>query len=171
MGAFKKMMKMAVQMNAGDHRINVPTYDHPIKLAEDQPIQQQAFSNEFGSVLIVPSRNSVNVVDKAGQIIMSSPMDRSAFKDIEESVALLGPNPNVETVDCRGIADAILNHFNFWYSDIQKDGPIIDDVVDLLKEMMMYAVRNHPMVMASPVAGLEVIGMVFDDVLERIEDA
>lgn len=167
MGAFKKMMKMAVQMNAGDHRINVPTYDHPIKLAEDQPIQQQAFSNEFGSVLIVPSRNSVNVVDKAGQIMLSSPMDRSAFKDLEESVALLGPNPNVETVDCRGIADAILDHFDSWYSEVIDE----EGVVDLLKEMMMYAVRNRPMVMASPVAGLEVIGMICDDVLERIESA
>lgn len=166
MGAFKKMMKMAAQMNAGDNRINVPTYDHPIKLAEGQLTQQPA-STEFGSVLIVPSRNSVNVVDKAGQIIMSSPMDRSAFKDLEESVALLGPNPNVETVDCRGIADAILDHFDSWYSEVIDE----EGVVDLLKEMMMYAVRNHPMVMASPVAGLEVIGMICDDVLERIESA
>lgn len=166
MGAFKKMMKMATQMNAGDNRINVPTYNHPVRLAEGQLIQQPA-STEFGSVLIVPSRNSVNVVDKAGQIIMSSPMDRSAFKDIEESVALLGPNPNVETVDCQGIADAILDHFDSWYSEVIDE----EGVVDLMKEMMMYAVKRHPMVMASPVTGPEVISMVFNDVLERIEGA
>ena len=122
-------------------------------------------------MLIVPSRNSVNVVDKAGQIIMSSPMDRSAFKDLEESVALLGPNPNVETVDCKGIAESIMDHFERWHSEIKKDGSTQEDIMNLMKEMMMYAVRNHPMVMASPVAGLEIISIIFNDVLERIENA
>ena len=135
--------------------------------AAAMPVTSPNVASEFGTVLIVPSRNSVNVVDKAGQIMLSSPMDRSAFKDLEESVALLGPNPNVETVDCRGIADAILDHFDSWYSEVIDE----EGVVDLLKEMMMYAVRNRPMVMASPVAGLEVIGMICDDVLERIESA
>ena len=142
---------------------NQPTYLTTAAI----PVTNPNAASEFGTVLIVPSRNSVNVVDKAGQIMLSSPMDRSAFKDLEESVALLGPNPNVETVDCRGIADAILDHFDSWYSEVIDE----EGVVDLLKEMMMYAVRNRPMVMASPVAGLEVIGMICDDVLERIESA
>lgn len=146
--------------------------NQPIQLkAATIPVTNPNTASEFESVLIVPSRNSVNVVDKAGQIIMSSPMDRSAFKDLKESVALLGPNPNVETVDCKGIANAILDHFDRWYSGIKKDGSTDEDIVDLLKEMMMYATRNHPMVMASPVAGPEVINIIFNDVLERIEDA
>lgn len=146
--------------------------NQPIQLkAATIPVTNPNAASEFGTVLIVPSRNSVNVVDKAGQIIMSSPMDRSAFKDLEESVALLGPNPNVETVDCKGIANAILDHFDSWYLEVQQDGSTNEDIVDLLKEMMMYAVRNHPMVMASPIAGLEVISIIFNDVLERIENA
>lgn len=146
--------------------------NQPIQLeAATIPVTNPNATSEFGTVLIVPSRNSVNVVDKAGQIIMSSPMDRSAFKDLEESVALLGPNPNVETVDCKGIAESIMDHFERWYSEIKKDGSTDEDIVNLLKEMMMYAVRNHPMVMASPVAGLEIISIIFNDVLERIEDA
>lgn len=146
---------------------NQPTY----LTTAAMPVTSPNMASEFGTVLIVPSRNSVNVVDKAGQILMSSPMDRSAFKDLEESVALLGPNPNVETVDCEGIAESIMNHFQRNFSGVKKDGSTQEDIVDLLKEMMMYAVRNHPMVMASPVAGLEVISMIFNDVLERIEDA
>lgn len=146
---------------------NQPTYLTTAAI----PVTNPNAASEFGTVLIVPSRNSVNVVDKAGQIIMSSPMDRSAFKDLEESVALLGPNPNVETVDCKGIANAILDHFDSWYLEVQQDGSTNEDIVDLLKEMMMYAVRNHPMVMASPIAGLEVISIIFNDVLERIENA
>lgn len=157
---------MKFTLRHGKHQKSPSTAQAP-----NQPIQQQSGPVEFGTVLIVPSRNSVNVVDKAGQIIMSSPMDRSAFKDIEESVALLGPNPNVETVDCQGIADAILDHFDSWYLEVQQDGSTNEDIVNLLKEMMMYAIRQHPMVMASPVAGLEVTSMVFNDVLERIEDA
>ena len=145
---------------------NQPTY----LTTAAMPVTSPNMASEFGTVLIVPSRNSVNVVDKAGQILMSSPMDRSAFKDLEESVALLGPNPNVETVDCEGIAESIMNHFQRNFSGVKKDGSTQEDIVDLLKEMMMYAVRNHPMVMASPVAGLEVISMIFNDVLERIED-
>lgn len=146
--------------------------NQPIQLkAATIPVTNPNAASEFGTVLIVPSRNSVNVVDKAGQIIMSSPMDRSAFKDLEESVALLGPNPNVETVDCEGIAESIMDHFERWYSEIKKDGSTQEDIMNLMKEMMMYAVRNHPMVMASPVAGLEIISIIFNDVLERIEDA
>ena len=166
---------MKFTLRHGKHQKNPSTAQAPnqtIQLkAATIPVTNPNAASEFESVLIVPSRNSVNVVDKAGQIIMSSPMDRSAFKDLEESVALLGPNPNVETVDCRGIADAILDHFDSWYLDIQQDGYTNEDIIDLLKEMMMYAVRNRPMVMASPVAGLEVITMVFNDVLERIENA
>lgn len=104
---------------------------------------------------------------KAATIPVTNPNTASEF----ESVALLGPNPNVETVDCKGIANAILDHFDRWYSGIKKDGSTDEDIVDLLKEMMMYATRNHPMVMASPVAGPEVISIIFNDVLERIEDA
>ena len=146
---------------------NQPTY----LTTAAMPVTSPNMASEFGTVLIVPSRNSVNVVDKAGQILMSSPMDRSAFKDLEESVALLGPNPNVETVDCEGIAESIMNHFQRNFSGVKKDGSTQEDIVDLLKEMMMYAVRNHPMVMASPVAGLEIISIIFNDVLERIENA
>ena len=146
---------------------NQPTYLTTAAI----PVTNPNAASEFGTVLIVPSRNSVNVVDKAGQIIMSSPMDRSAFKDLEESVALLGPNPNVETVDCKGIAESIMDHFERWYSEIKKDGSTQEDIMNLMKEMMMYAVRNHPMVMASPVAGLEIISIIFNDVLERIENA
>ena len=146
---------------------NQPTYLTTAAI----PVTNPNAASEFGTVLIVPSRNSVNVVDKAGQILMSSPMDRSAFKDLEESVALLGPNPNVETVDCKGIAESIMDHFERWYSEIKKDGSTQEDIMNLMKEMMMYAVRNHPMVMASPVEGLEIISIIFNDVLERIENA
>ena len=125
---------------------NQPTYLTTAAI----PVTNPNAASEFGTVLIVPSRNSVNVVDKAGQIIMSSPMDRSAFKDLEESVALLGPNPNVETVDCKGIAESIMDHFDSWYSEVKQDGSTQEDIVDLLKEMMMYATKRHPMVMASP---------------------
>lgn len=145
---------------------NQPTYLTTAAI----PVTNPNAASEFGTVLIVPSRNSVNVVYKAGQIIMSSPMDRSAFKDLEESVVLLGPNPNVETVDCEGIAESIMDHFQRNFSGVKKDGSTQEDIVDLLKEMMMYATMNHPMVMASPVAGPEVISMIFNDVLERIED-
>lgn len=145
---------------------NQPTYLTTAAI----PVTNPNAASEFGTVLIVPSRNSVNVVDKAGQIIMSSPMDRSAFKDLEESVALLGPNPNVETVDCKGIAESIMDHFDSWYSEVKQDGSTQEDIVDLLKEMMMYATKRHPMVMASPVAGPEIIGIIFNNVLERIED-
>lgn len=150
----------------------VQTPNQQIQLeAATIPVTSSSATSEFGTVLIVPSRNSVNVVDKAGQILMSSPMDRSAFKDIEESVALLGPNPNVETVDCEGIAESIMDHFNRWYSEIKKHGSTDEDIVNLLKEMMMYATKRHPMVMASPVAGPEIISIIFNNVLERIEDA
>ena len=166
---------MKFTLRHGKHQKSPSTAQAPnqqIQLeAATIPVTNPNATSEFGTVLIVPSRNSVNVVDKAGQIIMSSPMDRSAFKDLEESVALLGPNPNVETVDCEGIAESIMNHFQRNFSGVKKDGSTQEDIVDLLKEMMMYAVRNHPMVMASPVAGLEVISMIFNDVLERIEDA
>ena len=149
----------------------VQTPNQPIQLkAATIPVTNPNVASEFESVLIVPSRNSVNVVDKAGQIIMSSPMDRSAFKDLEESVALLGPNPNVETVDCKGIAESIMDHFERWYSEVKQDGSTQEDIVDLLKEMMMYATKRHPMVMASPVAGPEIISIIFNNVLERIED-
>lgn len=145
---------------------NQPTY----LTTAAMPVTSPNMASEFGTVLIVPSRNSVNVVDKAGQILMSSPMDRSAFKDLEESVALLGPNPNVETVDCKGIAESIMDHFDSWYSEVKQDGSTQEDIVDLLKEMMMYATKRHPMVMASPVAGPEIISIIFNNVLERIED-
>ena len=166
---------MKFTLRHGKHQKNPSTAQAPnqtIQLkAATIPVTNPNAASEFESVLIVPSRNSVNVVDKAGQIIMSSPMDRSAFKDLEESVALLGPNPNVETVDCKGIAESIMDHFERWYSEIKKDGSTQEDIMNLMKEMMMYAVRNHPMVMASPVAGLEIISIIFNDVLERIENA
>lgn len=146
---------------------NQPTYLTTATI----PVTNPNAASEFGTVLIVPSRNSVNVVDKAGQIIMSSPMDRSAFKDLEESVALLGPNPNVETVDCEGIAESIMDHFDSWYSEVKEDGSTQEDIMNLMKEMMMYATKRHPMVMASPVAGPEIITIIFNNVLERIEDA
>lgn len=146
---------------------NQPTYLTTAAI----PVTNPNAASEFGTVLIVPSRNSVNVVDKAGQIIMSSPMDRSAFKDLEESVALLGPNPNVETVDCEGIAESIMDHFDSWYSEVKEDGSTQEDIMNLMKEMMMYATKRHPMVMASPVAGPEIITIIFNNVLERIEDA
>lgn len=145
---------------------NQPTYLTTAAI----PVTNPNAASEFGTVLIVPSRNSVNVVDKAGQIIMSSPMDRSAFKDLEESVALLGPNPNVETVDCEGIAESIMDHFDSWYSEVKEDGSTQEDIMNLMKEMMMYATKRHPMVMASPVAGPEIISIIFNNVLERIED-
>lgn len=166
---------MKFTLRRGKHQKSPSTAQAPnqtIQLkAATIPVTNPNVASEFESVLIVPSRNSVNVVDKAGQILMSSPMDRSAFKDLEESVALLGPNPNVETVDYKGIAESIMNHFDRWYSEIKKDGSTQEDIINLMKEMMMYAVRNHPMVMASPIAGLEVITIIFNDVLERIEDA
>lgn len=166
---------MKFTLRHGKHQKSPSTAQAPnqqIQLeAATIPVTNPNATSEFGTVLIVPSRNSVNVVDKAGQIIMSSPMDRSAFKDLEESVALLGPNPNVETVDCKGIAESIMDHFERWYSEIKKDGSTQEDIMNLMKEMMMYAVRNHPMVMASPVAGLEIISIIFNDVLERIENA
>lgn len=166
---------MKFTLRRGKHQKSPSTAQAPnqtIQLeAATIPVTNPNAASEFGTVLIVPSRNSVNVVDKAGQILMSSPMDRSAFKDIEESVALLGPNPNVETVDCEGIAESIMDHFNRWYSEIKKDGSTDEDIVNLLKEMMMYATKRHPMVMASPVAGPEIISIIFNDILERIEDA
>ena len=166
---------MKFTLRHGKHQKSSSTAQAPnqtIQLeAATIPVTNPNAASEFGTVLIVPSRNSVNVVDKAGQILMSSPMDRSAFKDIEESVALLGPNPNVETVDCEGIAESIMDHFNRWYSEIKKDGSTDEDIVNLLKEMMMYATKRHPMVMASPVAGPEIISIIFNDILERIEDA
>lgn len=166
---------MKFTLRHGKHQKSSSTAQAPnqqIQLeAAAMPVTSPNVASEFGTVLIVPSRNSVNVVDVNGKLMLSSPMDRSAFKDIEETYELLGPNPNVETVDCRGIADAILDHFNYKYLEIQQDGSTNEDIVDLLKEMMMYAVRHHPMVMASPIAGLEVITMIFNDVLERIEDA
>ena len=166
---------MKFTLRRGKHQKSPSTAQAPnqtIQLkAATIPVTNPNVASEFESVLIVPSRNSVNVVDKAGQILMSSPMDRSAFKDIEESVALLGPTPNVETVDCEGIAESIMDHFNRWYSEIKKDGSTDEDIVNLLKEMMMYATKRHPMVMASPVAGPEIISIIFNDILERIEDA
>lgn len=166
---------MKFTLRRGKHQKSPSTAQAPnqtIQLeAATIPVTNPNAASEFGTVLIVPSRNSVNVVDKAGQILMSSPMDRLAFKDIEESVALLGPNPNVETVDCEGIAESIMDHFNRWYSEIKKDGSTDEDIVNLLKEMMMYATKRHPMVMASPVAGPEIISIIFNDILERIEDA
>ena len=51
----------------------VQTPNQPIQLkAATIPVTNPNVASEFESVLIVPSRNSVNVVDKAGQIIMSS---------------------------------------------------------------------------------------------------
>lgn len=139
--------------------------------AATMPVTSPNVASEFEYVLVTPSHNSVTIFNKVGEILTSCPMDRSAFKDISETVELLCPNPNVETVDCKGIANAILDHFDRWYSGIKKDGSTDEDIVDLLKEMMMYATRNHPMVMASPVAGPEVISIIFNNVLERIEDA
>lgn len=135
------------------------------------PVTSSNTASEFEYVVIAPSRNSVNVLNKTGEVLMTSPMDRSAFKDIVESVGLCGPNPNVETVDCKGIAESILDYFERWYPGVKRDGCKSEDIVELMREMMMYAVRNHPMVMASPVAGLEVISIIFNDVLERIEGA
>ena len=166
---------MKFTLRHGKHRkssLTAQASNQQIQLeAAAMPVTSPNVASEFGTVLIVPSRNSVNVVDKAGQIIMSSPMDRSAFKDIEESVALLGPNPNVETVDCEGIAESIMDHFDSWYSEVKQDGSTQEDIMNLMKEMMMYATKRHPMVMASPVAGPEIISIIFNNVLERIEDA
>ena len=166
---------MKFTLRHGKHQKSPSAAQAPNQLIQLQaaaiPMTNPNAASEFEYVLVAPSRNSVNVLTKTGEVTMASPMDRSAFKDIRESIGLLGPNPNVETVDCKGIANAILDHFDRWYSGIKKDGSTDEDIVDLLKEMMMYATRNHPMVMASPVAGPEVISIIFNDVLERIEDA
>lgn len=122
-------------------------------------------------IVISSSRNSVTVLNEAGEVVTASPMDRSAFKDISGTVELLGPNPTVETVDCISIGDEILDHYERWYSEIKKDGSKQEDIVNLLKEMMIYANRNHPMVMASPVAGPEVLDQIFHNVLDRIANA
>ncbi len=125
----------------------------------------------FEYILITPSHNSVTVLNEAGESVTASPMDRSAFKDISDTVELLGPNPTVETVDCEAIGLAILDRFDRWYLEIKRDGSKQEDIVNLLREMMIYALRNHPMVMASPVAGPEVINMIHHNVPDRIADA
>lgn len=166
---------MKFTLRHGKHQKNPSTAQAPnqqIQLeAAAMPVTSPNVASEFEYVLVTPSRNSVTIFNKVGEILTSSPMDRSAFKDISETVELLGPNPTVETVDCKAIGNAILDHYERWYSGIKKDGSTDEDIVDLLKEMMIYALRNYPMVMASPVAGPEVIDMIYFNVLDRIADA
>lgn len=166
---------MNLILRLGKHQKSPSTASAPnqsVQLeAASMPVTSPNTASDFEYVVIAPSHNSVNVMTKTGEVTMASPMDRSAFKDIRKSIGLLGLNPNVETADCKGIANAILDRFDRWYSEIKKDGSTDEDIVNLLKEMMMYATMNHPMVMASPVAGPEVISIIFNDVLERIEDA
>lgn len=144
---------------------------HESPSTSSAPTVKSEMHEAFEYILITPSHNSVTVLNEAGEAITASSMDRSAFKDISETVELLGPNPTVETVDCEAIGLAILERFDRWYLEIKRDGSTPEDIVNLLREMMIYALRNHPMVMASPVAGPEVINMIHHNVLDRIVNA